>query len=165
MPESLPEFDLYAELGVAPGASPGEVEAAWRARIPEAHPDRSGVGSEREATDRAARLNIARDWLTDPARRQIYDRLRLTSPSVDLPAIDPLGPWPGRLPGRRSGLTATAVGTLAVVGLAVLVIIGTLWIGVGSSYATVIAFSLAALVLAFFALLGLLTLLAGRRRR
>lgn len=79
MPESLPEFDLYAELGVARGASPGEVEAAWRERIQAAHPDRSGVGSERDAT--------------------------------------------------------------------------------------VIAFSLAALVLAFFALLGLLTLLAGRRRR
>ncbi|HEX5417585.1 MAG TPA: hypothetical protein VFZ25_18150, partial [Chloroflexota bacterium] len=56
-------------------------------------------------------------------------------------------------------------GPFAIVWLAALVTIGTLWIGVGSSYATVIAFSLAALVLAFFALLGLLTLLAGRRRR
>jgi DnaJ-domain-containing protein 1 len=43
-------------LGVTPDATPGQIDAAWRERMANAHPDRAG-GSN----NAAARLNHARD--------------------------------------------------------------------------------------------------------
>jgi curved DNA-binding protein CbpA len=70
---SPPTADLYRLLDVSPTATTAEIEAAWRSAIRRAHPDVSqGPG----ATAAAARLNLARDWLTDPDGRAAYDRSR-----------------------------------------------------------------------------------------
>lgn len=64
----VPKFDLYRELEVDPQATTETIEAAYRSLIRRHHPDAgSGTGW------RATRLNLAREWLTDPARRALYD--------------------------------------------------------------------------------------------
>ncbi|HEY8168871.1 MAG: J domain-containing protein [Candidatus Limnocylindrales bacterium] len=75
MAEQLPDFDLYATLGLEPGADAAAVRVAYREAVRTAHPDVAGdaTGTGDEATKR---LNIARDWLTDPGRRQRYDEAR-----------------------------------------------------------------------------------------
>jgi curved DNA-binding protein CbpA len=94
--DPIPEFDLYAELNVAPFADADAIERAWRAGVRSVHPDRAVTGDERAATMRTARLNIAREWLMDPMKRARYDLLRRPGPTVDIPTVDPLGSWPVR---------------------------------------------------------------------
>ncbi len=70
--EPLPPFDLYRELGVPPWADRVTIEAAYRTLMKIHHPDVAsdpGVGLER-----GKRLNIARQWLTDPERRRRFDQ-------------------------------------------------------------------------------------------
>src|SRR4029079_17837366 len=50
-------------------ASVGTIEAAFRALVKQHHPDVSS-GDE----SRMTRLNLAREWLTDPEPRGRYDR-------------------------------------------------------------------------------------------
>jgi hypothetical protein len=77
MPEHVPDFDLYAELEVAPTASAATIDAAWRSLVKRHHPDAARTAPAAEPTDaRIRRLNIAHDWLTDPDRRERYDRER-----------------------------------------------------------------------------------------
>lgn len=73
MTEPIPDFDLYKTLGVPRGAPPNAVGAAYRGLIRRAHPD---VSSEPGSSERSKRLNIARDWLTDPVLRARYDAAR-----------------------------------------------------------------------------------------
>ena len=60
--------DLYATLGVPRGASKQDVRAAYRARSKGAHPDRGGT------VEKFRQLVLARDVLSDDARRERYDR-------------------------------------------------------------------------------------------
>ncbi len=69
MAREFPDFDLYAELEVSERASVETIQAAYRSLQLRNHPDRVGEA----AGDRAVRLNVARDWLTDPERRARYD--------------------------------------------------------------------------------------------
>ena len=58
--DPLPDFDLYTELGIPLDASRDMVEAAWRERVHEAHPDlagASGGSAWRTRTWRAPRAN------------------------------------------------------------------------------------------------------------
>jgi hypothetical protein len=55
--EALSEAEARSLLGVAPGASPEAVNAAWRRLMARAHPDQGGTEGL------AARLNAARDRL------------------------------------------------------------------------------------------------------
>jgi curved DNA-binding protein CbpA len=71
----LPEDDLYARLEVSVDASPEAIELAWRALLKRHHPDVAGDGGA--ALELAKRINIAHDWLADPALRSRYDRDRL----------------------------------------------------------------------------------------
>ncbi len=76
VPETLPPFDLYAELGVAPSADRATIEAAFRRLMKKHHPD---VAGEQDARgERGKRLNVARYWLVDPDRRARYDGERLS---------------------------------------------------------------------------------------
>jgi curved DNA-binding protein CbpA len=69
---TLPDDDLYVRLGVPSDASVETIEVAWRALLRRHHPDIAGdVGLEL-----AKRINVAHDWLTDPALRDRYDRDR-----------------------------------------------------------------------------------------
>jgi hypothetical protein len=73
----LPKDDLYARLELTPSASFEAVEVAWRALLKRHHPD--VAGGSREADERAKRINVAHDWLSDPELRARYDRERTTS--------------------------------------------------------------------------------------
>jgi curved DNA-binding protein CbpA len=73
----VPAFDLYRELEVDPGASTETIEAAYRSLIKRHHPDRGA----NTLPGRAARLNVAREWLTDPTRRALYDSAYASSSS------------------------------------------------------------------------------------
>ena len=66
----LPADDLYARLGIPTDASVEAIEVAWRALLRRHHPDVAGEGG----LEVAKRINVAHDWLTDPALRAQYDR-------------------------------------------------------------------------------------------
>lgn len=68
----LPTDDLYARLELPVDAAPEAIEIAWRMLLKLHHPDVAGEGS----LETAKRINIAHDWLSDPALRARYDRSR-----------------------------------------------------------------------------------------
>src|SRR3954469_5222796 len=70
----LPVDDLYARLEVPLDASSETIEVAWRALLKRHHPD--VAGGTPDADDRAKRINVAHDWLSDPELRARYDRER-----------------------------------------------------------------------------------------
>ncbi len=81
MPAPLvPNDDLYARLEVGPDASPEAIELAWRALLRKHHPDVAGDGAE--ALERAKRINVAHDWLSDPDLRARYDADRAGVPAA-----------------------------------------------------------------------------------
>jgi curved DNA-binding protein CbpA len=101
---TLPADDLYARLEIAANASPEAIEVAWRALLRLHHPDVAGPAG----LERAKRINVAHDWLSDPALRERYDHERGLRTSVratggrdprgggrDAPAT-PAGPRPVR---------------------------------------------------------------------
>ncbi len=90
----VPEDDLYARLEVSVDASPEAIELAWRALLKRHHPDVAGT-REREALERAKRINVAHDWLSDPALRTRYDRERL---GIAVPGGGRVGVRHGRHP-------------------------------------------------------------------
>jgi len=63
---------LYALLGVGRDADRETIQAAYRDRASDEHPD---VSDEPNATRRFKRLTVARDVLVDPDERQRYDDL------------------------------------------------------------------------------------------
>ena len=75
----LPADDLYARLELPIDASFEAVEVAWRALLKQHHPDVAGPSPAAE--ERAKRINVAHDWLSDPELRARYDRERHPSRS------------------------------------------------------------------------------------
>ncbi len=76
MPRPLvPDEDLYARLEVDVDASPEAIELAWRALLKRHHPDIAG--EDAASLERAKRINVAHDWLSDPGLRGRYDREHL----------------------------------------------------------------------------------------
>jgi curved DNA-binding protein CbpA len=71
--EKVPDVDLYAVLQVSPGAETTVIIAAHRALVRRHHPD---VNDRTTALEETKLLNLARDWLIDPARRSEYDAAR-----------------------------------------------------------------------------------------
>lgn len=90
---AIPDDDLYHTLGVPADASPEAIEVAWRGLLRRHHPDVAGD----DGLALAKRINVAHDWLADPALRRRYDDARRARP-----------PWAGRR-WRGSATTATAV--------------------------------------------------------
>lgn len=66
------ETDYYAVLGIPHDASQSEIEAAYRARVKETHPD---LNDDPDASERFQRVKRAEEVLTDPDERDRYDRL------------------------------------------------------------------------------------------
>ena len=81
-------------LEVAADASSEAIEVAWRALLKQHHPDVAGDGAA--ALERAKRINVAHDWLSDPALRARYDR---GAPGA---RRDPGGPRTHRRPARAA---------------------------------------------------------------
>ncbi len=69
---TLPTDDLYGRLELPTDASPEAIEVAWRGLLRLHHPDIVGEGG----LERAKRINVAHDWLSDPGLRARYDRER-----------------------------------------------------------------------------------------
>jgi hypothetical protein len=67
--QSIPRFDLYAELGVEPSADDGAIESAYHWQIDQHLPNVDAAATR----SRVARLNTARDWLSDSELRSRYD--------------------------------------------------------------------------------------------
>lgn len=90
-------LDAYGELEVAPGATAARIRKAYHAKARILHPDRGGDPAA------MARLNVAYELLSDPARRRQHDAARGggTRPRRDGPP-----PWTGAAgppPGKPSG--------------------------------------------------------------
>jgi hypothetical protein len=83
----LPADDLYARLELPSDASFEAVEVAWRALLKRHHPD--VAGSSAGADDRAKRINVAHDWLSDPDLRARYDRERPARRDIRRPVATP----------------------------------------------------------------------------
>ena len=64
--------DLYSQLGVARGASEGDIKKAYRKLAKELHPDRNKDNPK--ATERFSKVTQAYDILTDKDKRAQYDR-------------------------------------------------------------------------------------------
>ena len=132
MPESIPDFDLYDALGVSVDADAIAIRAAHREAVRRAHPDAAPDTTTDDAE--AKRLNVARDWLVDPARRARYDESRglvawtTDAGSTSEEAATPPEPADGigdRL-GRREAIGCLEVGWWLLLILAAALIFGTL---------------------------------------
>lgn len=71
--------DYYARLGVQPSASAEEIRAAYRENARDTHPDHNP--EDPEAAERFQAIKEAYQVLSDPKRREEYDRRR-ASPEV-----------------------------------------------------------------------------------
>src|SRR5262245_27667810 len=100
----IPADDLYARLELPVDSSSEAVEIAWRALLKRHHPD--VAGGDADATDRAKRINVAHDWLSDPDLRARYDRERVRKPSGGNGAARDRSSWAAPPAARgRSGAT------------------------------------------------------------
>lgn len=110
--------DLYAVLGVAPGAEADVIRAAWRALLRKYHPDHAR--DLPDAAERTREVNEAYAVLGNANRRIAYD-LERTAPPEPPPIapgdwIPPAYPLPPR---RTAGLTFTlSVMCVALVAIA-----------------------------------------------
>lgn len=84
----IPADDLYARLELPVDASFEAVEIAWRALLKRHHPDVAGAAAD----DVAKRINVAHDWLSDPALRDRYDRERHPARATAAPSRTRAGP-------------------------------------------------------------------------
>lgn len=157
--DRIPEFDLYAELDVAPDADEQAIERAWRAGVRSVHPDRAGSGDERSATMRTVRLNIAREWLMDPSKRERYDVLRRPARRrAEIPEVDPLGSWPVRPPRRRPHLLGFLMREIV---MSLLIMAAIAVVGIGSSVMTVMVFGASLAIVVLFGLYAIVWVLVG----
>jgi curved DNA-binding protein CbpA len=74
--------DYYALLGVGREASESEIRERFRALARDAHPDRAALEEKAEAEAKFQELTQAVNVLTNPARRQAYDREQSMAPSA-----------------------------------------------------------------------------------
>lgn len=77
-------LDPYEELRVPRDASQAEIKKAYRRRIREVHPDRNP--DDQHATAKAQQVQDAYELLSDPARRDAYDRDGSVGKPVDMTA-------------------------------------------------------------------------------
>ena len=87
--------NYYLILHLAPGATSEQIRSAYRRRALELHPDLTGLGS-----DQFLELQEAYDVLSDPVRRQIYDR---EAGDIPIRRMDAMRPAEVVIPRRYRG--------------------------------------------------------------
>jgi molecular chaperone DnaJ len=100
-------MDLYIVLGVARGATIGEIKRAYRRLARRYHPDINP--GDREAAARFRDVLAAYETLTDPDRRRRYDSGEMEAPGSD---ADPFGFAGFDFSSRVHGERATTFGDL-----------------------------------------------------
>lgn len=83
--------DLYAVLGIPPGASNEEVKKAWRACALRWHPDKNP--DDKEAEERFKACSNAYHTLGDPERRRAYDDYVWPPDDARTWRVDPTNIW------------------------------------------------------------------------
>jgi Ca-activated chloride channel family protein len=78
------QVDHYAELGLKPHATPGEIKTAYRILVRRLHPD---VRGDSDGSERFLRAQAAYEVLSDPKQRHAYDRQREKEGLVSPPAL------------------------------------------------------------------------------
>lgn len=94
--------DLYSQLGVARGASEGDIKKAYRKLAKELHPDRNKDNPK--ATERFSKVTQAYDILTDKNKRAQYDRGEIDEEGNQK---SPFGFGRGPQPGAGGGFRRT----------------------------------------------------------
>ncbi len=77
--------DLYEILGIARDASPDDIKKAYRRLARELHPD---VSPDPSTEERFKEVTAAYEILSDPAKRQQYDRYGQGGPGMEFPFGD-----------------------------------------------------------------------------
>jgi curved DNA-binding protein CbpA len=90
-------LDHYGALGVLPDATDEQIQAAWKRRARELHPD---LNKHKDATRQFAEVSNAHDILSDPVLRRRYDAER------KLGTQSHGGPPPGNPNGWRPGASS-----------------------------------------------------------
>lgn len=132
------QADLYDLLQVSPRATQAVLKAAYRVLARAYHPD---VNASPHAAERMRRLNAAYEILSDPDLRARYDAdrqraLRVSEarqspvPPPRVPRTAPRMPAAAGVPGaeRSTPRTLRVIGSLAVLLLAAVLLVATLWI-------------------------------------
>src|ERR671916_1163034 len=71
-PSEMAKEDFYKVLGVKRDAKPEEIKKAYRRLARKHHPDVNP--GDKSAEERFKRITEAHDVLSDPKKRQVYDR-------------------------------------------------------------------------------------------
>ena len=84
--------DPYAVLRIERSADAAQIRAAYRTLVARYHPDRhQGNPLEDLASERMAEINQAYELLSDPSRREAFDRSRPEPPRR--PGMNPMLKW------------------------------------------------------------------------
>jgi len=113
----LDAVDYYAELGVRPDATPGEIAATYRALVKTLHPD--ARPTDPAAADRFKRVAAAYRVLADVERRRDYDERRAHGLAPVAAAERPAATTQVAVPPSRRGARWAIAGGIACLVLGV----------------------------------------------
>jgi len=92
MPEQIdfdPTANYYEALGVTEKSSADEVKKAYRTLAKQYHPDSTGGDKAKESKFKT--ISVAYDVIGNPKRRELYDRVRVSSSPISNIGIDGSG--------------------------------------------------------------------------